>query len=467
MNLTDLAILVVEDEAHARASYRLLLRKAGCGPIHLMEDGSGVLPFLSRESVACVLLDLTLPGMDGTELLPRITEAYPDLPVLVLTGMDSVDIAVRCMKHGAFDFMTKPVAPERLMVSIKRALEMRDLALSTRRITDGMGKAALQNPKAFAPILTTDPAMLSLFRYMEAVAPSSHPVLITGETGVGKELAARVLHTLSTRSGPFIAVNIAGLDDAMIADTLFGHAKGAFTGADQKRNGLVDRAAGGTLFLDEVGDLPPNSQVKLLRLLQENEYLPAGSDRPVRASARILAATNRDPEQLKAGHGFRKDLFFRLAPHAVHLPPLRDRIQDLPLLIKAFAKEAAKDLGRPCPQIAGNLSSRLASYAFPGNIRELKGLVTDAVSRAKQEPLSTALFPAIVPDSGPSLPAPDPSEFPTLKQMEAAHIEKALLQENGNQTRAAKLLGISRQTLNRKCQSQKIPPPEGPAPTGS
>ncbi|MDY0161660.1 sigma-54 dependent transcriptional regulator [Desulfobotulus sp.] len=451
------AILVVEDELHSRNACRLILRKAGFDTVHLLDHGDAVLPFLAEHPVSCVLLDLSLPGTDGESLLPRIIAEFPEIPVLILTGAHFVETAVRCMQKGAFDFMTKPVERERLLVGVRKALEIKDIADTSRRMAAPAGCSLRQAP-SFAPIQTRSPAMIRIFHYMEAVAPSSLPVLITGETGTGKELVARVLHTLSGRKGPFVGLNIAGLDETLLSDTLFGHEKGAFTQADRPRKGLVAEAAQGTLFLDEIGDMPPMTQVKLLRFLQEGEYLPIGADRPQRSTARILAATNRDPASMRAGQGFRKDLFFRIAPHAIHLPPLRERKEDFSLLLSHFTTLAAKTMGLPLPRIAPQLAEALYAHPFSGNVREFQGMVFDAVSRCHDGLLTPALFSLerhnVKKEETSEKTHPQACEkapdFPTLAESEALHIAEALRIEGGNQTRAALLLGISRQTLNRK-----------------
>ncbi|TYT75455.1 sigma-54-dependent transcriptional regulator [Desulfobotulus mexicanus] len=466
MSMEKIHILVVEDEAHSRNTYRILLRQAGFENIHLLDRGDAVLPFLEKNSVACILLDLNLPGTNGETLLPRIHEEYPHIPVLILTGVHFVETAVRCMQKGAFDFMTKPVERERLLVGVRKALEVRDLADTTRRFQGGRSEK-LKYPELFAPIITRSSAMENLFHYMEAVAPSSLPVLITGETGTGKELIAQVLHRLSGRTGEFVGCNIAGLDEALISDTLFGHERGAFTHAEKKREGLVARAKNGTLFLDEIGEMPSQTQVKLLRFLQEGDYLPVGADKPRRSSARILAATNRHPETMKEGKGFRKDLFYRLAPHSIHLPPLRERPEDIPLLLEHFSRQAAMDMNLPFPKIEKNLVQVLQKHDFPGNIREFQGLVHDAVGKSRGRPLCPDHFnlPETLTVKSKKdddfnhdhafLPL-DP--FPTLADAEASLILEALHREKGNQTRAAELLGISRQTLNRKLRQDKKSP---------
>ena len=302
--------------------------------------------------------------------------------------------------------------------------------------------------------------MRAVFHYVEAVAETSWPVLLTGESGSGKELIAQALHRASRRTGKFVAVNMAGLDDNMVADTLFGHTKGAFTGATQVRAGLVETARGGTLFLDEIGDLSPQSQKKLLRLLQEGEYAPLGADVSRKSTARIVAATHQDLKVLQEQGAFRRDLYFRLRGHMVSLPPLRERLGDLPLLVEHFAAEAARDLGTPLRVDVSGIVALLGAYDFPGNVRELCHLVHDATRLADGGRLGPELFRRLVPfepghDHGGST-GPAPSELlgfgrrlPTLRQARTLLIEEALRRSGGNQSVAAQMIGVSRQAVSK------------------
>jgi DNA-binding NtrC family response regulator len=313
--------------------------------------------------------------------------------------------------------------------------------------------------------------MLSIFQYIESIAQTSQPVLIRGETGVGKELIARTLHTLSGLKGSFVAVNVAGLDDNVFSDTLFGHVRGAFTGAERDRRGLIEQAAGGTLFLDEIGDLSTASQVKLLRLLQEGEYFPLGRDDAKRTDVRIVASSNVDLwERQKAGL-FRKDLNYRLRTHRIYIPPLRERMDDIPLLVEHFLGEAARTLDKKKPVLPNELTPLLRTYSFPGNVRELQTLVFDAVSRHKGSGLSLDVFKAHIrlyqsrenakPQAAAHTPEPGKAligfseKLPTIKQASDLLVDEAMRRSGGNQSIAAGLLGITQQALSKRLKKKK------------
>lgn len=442
----------------------MVFKTSGMGPVHTLQRGGAVCEKLETDPPQAILLDLGLPDISGMDLLGEITLKYPDLPVLIITGDNELDQAVACIKAGAFDYLVKPISRERLLTSVQRALEWRILKQENTFLQKSISEKKISAPKQFHSMISQCPAMLSLFSYIEAIAPFSSPVLITGETGTGKELVAKALHQLSGRTGKFVTVNAAGLDDAVFSDTLFGHKKGAFTGALENRAGLIHEASEGTIFLDEIGDLPPASQVKLLRLLQESEYLPLGSDQLKRSSARIIAATNQDLEALQQKNLFRKDLFFRLGTHQIYLPPLRERKEDIPLLTTSFLEEGACLLNKNLPTLSPELFTLLSTYAFPGNIRELKSMVLDALGVHKSGILSLEVFKKNIryksqasdSSSGTSLqPFSFPPELPTLKECEELLVNEALERARGNQSIAASLLGISRQALNKRIRLRK------------
>jgi DNA-binding NtrC family response regulator len=404
-----------------------------------------------------------MPHISGEELLPMITSDYPEIPVVVITGANDVDTAVKCMQHGAFDYILKPVEKSRLIGGVKRAVELRELQRENQLLKAHVLSDELEKPEAFSEIITVSTSMRSIFQYIEAIANSPRPVSITGETGVGKELVAKAVHTLSNREGDFVPVNVAGLDDHVFADTLFGHKKGAFTDAREARSGLIERAAAGTLFLDEIGDLSTTSQVKLLRLLQEGEFFPLGSDVAKRSDARIVVATNQDLDVLQSSGQFRKDLYYRLCNHQIRIPPLRRRLEDLAVLVEHFLEKASKTLDKKKPTPPVELITLLSTYHFPGNIRELESMIFDAVSSHTSAKLSMELFKTHISKKHQISPA-DPADstpekgalisfshqLPTLKKIEQLLIDEALNRSNGNQSIAALSLGISRQALNKR-----------------
>lgn len=455
------AIVLVDDEEEILFSYSVMMQGAGFGNVLTCADSRELMPLLAGHDVGAVVLDLQMPHLSGKELLDRITAEYPNLPVIIVTAANQLETAVACMKAGAFDYQVKPVEVSRLVAGVRKAMEINSLRREIASLRESLLSGRVRNRGAFADIITRSPKMESLFSYLEAAAISDQPVLITGETGVGKELVARSVHALSGAAGAFVAVNSAGLDDLMFADTLFGHRKGAFTGAGEARDGMIARAAGGTLFLDEIGDVSSGSQVKLLRLLQEGEYHPLGSDRPQLSRARFVVATNQNLDSLMAAGAFRKDLYYRLCAHQVNIPPLRERKEDIPLLLEFFLQKAAASLQKEKPPYRPELLASLASYHFPGNVRELKAMVFDAMTRHKGGSLSPELFrEAIGAKISRTADSPLPAaadrdfavtgRFPTLKEMEEYLVTEALQISGGNQGAAAMLLGLTRQALNKR-----------------
>ena len=462
-NLTPVApILLIDDEPSWLHSLTVTLKSsAGLNHILPCSDPREVLSLLARQPVSLILLDLVMPHLSGEELLRVITRDYPEIPVIILSGMNQLETAVTCMRQGAFDFFVKTTEIDRLIAGVQRALAFTALQQENRQLKEQVLSGKLEHGEAFAGIITASRKMTAIFHYIEAVAGSAEPILVTGESGVGKDLVVRAVHRLSRPGQPIIAVNVGGLDDNVFSDTLFGHSRGAFTGAEQARKGMIEGASGGTLFLDEIGDLTPTSQVKLLRLLQDGEYYALGSDTPKRSRARIICATNQPlEEQIKAGT-FRKDLYFRLCCHRVHIPPLRERPDDLPLLLRHFSNEAAQMLGKACPELSLPLPRWLMAHPFPGNIRELRALVFDAVTLHRQGKLSftsgnTLAGDSILadeeersPDLSPFLPV-TPASFPTMEEAGHLLVAEALRLSGGNRTIAARMLGITRQGLSKR-----------------
>jgi DNA-binding NtrC family response regulator len=368
------------------------------------------------------------------------------------------------MRLGAFDYFVKTDEEDRIVAGVLRAVRMQELQRDHRELASRLSAPTVRHPEVFADIVTKAPAMHALFSYVEAVAQSPQPLLVTGETGVGKELVARAAHRLSGCKGKLVTVNVAGLDDTVFADTLFGHVRGAYTGADQARRGIVEEAADGTLFLDEIGDLSIASQVKLLRFLQEGEYFPLGSDKPKRVKCRVIVATHQDLTAKEKAGQFRRDLYYRLRTHRVRVPPLRERKEDIPLLLEHFFEDAARSLGKKKPTAPKQLAQLLMTHDFPGNVRELKGMVFDAVSLHKERVLSMESFlDAIgrreIRAPGAALernPFADVEKLPTFGEALQLLIEEAMARAGGNQTLASRLLGISQPALSKRLKSYRL-----------
>ena len=459
-------ILLVDDEPAILVSIDTTLQMAGMNHILTCSDSREVPGILEEHPIDIILMDLNMPHVGGEDLLSRISREKPDIPIIIVTGAMDVETAVRCMKTGAFDYVVKPVEEGRLISAVTRASSYRELELENRSLKEQLLTDKLNQPEAFAAIVTRNKKMQAIFQYVESIAQTSHPVLISGETGVGKELIARALHTLSGLGGDFVAVNVAGLDDNVFSDTLFGHTRGAFTGAEQDRSGLIERASGGTLFLDEIGDLSPMSQVKLLRLLQEGEYLPLGRDEVGQSDARIVASTHADLWALEKEGKFRNDLIYRLSTHNIQIPSLRERIDDIPPLVDHFLEKAAASIGKRAPTPPPELYTLLSNHLFPGNIRELEAMVYDAVTRHSGGVLSMAVFrenmarreiPADGKQSAGDATVNKiifPEVLPTIQQTSNLLVEEAMRRTGGNQTQAARMLGISQQALSKRLKAK-------------
>jgi DNA-binding NtrC family response regulator len=463
MSVRNFPILLVDDEEQILLSYCVILRKAGIDQVITVHDSRKVMPVLAESDIALIVLDLIMPHISGIELLDTIRLEYPHIPVVVMTASNELELAVKSMKSGAFDYIVKPVETSRFTATVQKALEMSELRDEVSNLKTQILDDRLESEKAFSSIITRDKKMLSIFRYAEAIAQTGRPVCICGETGTRKELFAKAVYALSGLTGKLVAVNVAGLDDTMFSDTLFGHKKGAYTGAEANREGLIVQASGGVIQLDEIGDLNELSQLKLLRLIEERAYYPLGSDTAETSSVRIIATTNRNLNRQIESGGFRRDLYYRLCAHSILIPPLRQRNGDIPLLLDYFLEEAACSLKKKEPSYPGELITLLSNYAFPGNVRELQAMVYDAVDRHRGGMLSMKSFRESINKKGNkgtlgsieeremSTPVHDwPGNFPTLKESEDFWIKQALKQAEGNQGIAASMLGISRQALNKR-----------------
>ncbi|WP_337833290.1 sigma-54-dependent transcriptional regulator [Geoanaerobacter pelophilus] len=458
-------ILIIDDEPAVLSSFAAFFEDCGYRVLKAANGYEG-LDLFRQHRPDIVFTDLRMPELDGFALLSLVKEESLETPVIVISGIGVIADAIRAVKMGAFDFISKPVRDlTELEIIAKKALETKELRCEVAALRDRILDGKLLHKEAFRAIITNDPGMTRIFQYIEAISPSSQPILISGQTGTGKELVAGAIHKASGRKGQFVPLNLGGLDDQMFSDTLFGHLKGAYTGADRLREGMITQAANGTLFLDEIGELTDSSQVRLLRLLQEQEYFPLGSDAPRKSSARVVAATNRDLTVMVKEGRFRQDLFYRLCTHQVQLPPLARRKEDIPLLLDYFLDEAATTMNKPKPAITPELYHYLNTYAFPGNVRELKSMAYDAVARHKHGSLPKESFVnamgkglgaesfsheetlALIPVAG--------DRMPTLKEAEEALVSKALQLADGNQGVAARYLGITRQGLNKMLNRKK------------
>lgn len=452
-------VLLVDDEANALESFSIALRFLGIRNVIKCQNETAVMDILAREDVEIILLDLVMPKRSGESLLEEIVQKYPDIPVMMVTGIGDVRTAVRCMSKGAFDYLTKPVDNEQLASSLKRALDFRLLKRKNDLLVHHLLTDSLKSPQAFKSIITQNRKMLSLFMYCEAIAPGNEPVLITGETGVGKELFARATHLAGKRPGEFVPVNVAGVDDHVFSDTLFGHKRGAFTGALDTRKGLIEKAARGTIFLDEIGDLGESSQIKLLRVLQDREYFPLGSDEAHAVRARIIVATNKELRQLNEGGALRQDLFYRLRTHHLQIPALRERPEDIPLLLDYYIEEAAREFRKPVPTYPAALPQLLTGHYFPGNVRELRAMVYDAVGKHVSRVMSMRSFRDHIIENSPSFAAPyqvndriyeSLPKLPTIKEAINSLVKEVMQRTGGNQRVASGILGITPSGLNKR-----------------
>ena len=461
------SILLVDDEAKWLKVLALTIRqKLEIKSIYACADSREAMSMIEKHSPSVVLLDITMPHLSGEALYEQIKQHDNALPVIFLTGRNEVALAVSCMRQGAFDYYLKTEEEERILSGICNALAFRELQTENQQLRARANAANLRYPEAFKSILTCDEKMVQVFRYIEAITTSNEPVLITGESGSGKEMIARAVHDTSRPNQPFVAVNVAGLEDNIFSDTLFGHVRGSYTGADQPRAGMIEKAGSGTLFLDEMGDLSLSSQVKLLRMLQEKEYYPLGCDvtKPVRA--RIVCATNRKLSARIVKGQFREDLYYRLNAHHIELPPLRERKEDIELLLNHFIHQSSAAQNKTVQNVEKEVLETLRRYPFPGNIRELNALVHDLVSLTVEGPvtynsLSDKLKHSALDEPCDKNSNNEPStlnfgdNLPSMQDVGNLLAQEALLRCSGNQSRAAEMIGISRQAIAKRIK--KLP----------
>ena len=435
-------ILIVDDEKNAREGLKRGLAKPGY-EILLAGGGEEALEMLGASPVDLVLTDLKMPGMGGMELLKRADERWPGLPVIMMTAYGSEKLAVEAMKAGAYDYVTKPVDLDELALTVERALSRKRMELDNARLR---GRLAMRS--GFEGMIGKTPEMESVFETVVQIAPTRATVLIEGESGTGKELIARAIHASSPRrDGPFVPVHCAALAESLLESELFGHEKGAFTGASRRRIGRFETADGGTLFLDEVSEIRPETQAKLLRVLEEHRFERVGGSETMGVDVRLVAATNRDLQALVEEGRFRDDLYYRLNVVSLVLPPLRERRDDIPLLARSFVQELSEENGKDVRSISPAVIGAFRAYDWPGNVRELRNVVESMVVLSRGASLEEKDLP---PDlMKKTAAAPRLLTGMTIREAERALIEDALA-ECGSKTEAAARLGLSRRTLHRK-----------------
>ncbi len=465
-------ILLVIPNTDELEGYETILKINAITNIKICNNTKEALRILTDSEIEVVMIDLSGNQFKhGEDFISFVCENYPHIPVVTITDPNDHETTMKCLGAGAFDFIPKPMEVLKMVPCIMRIIEYRDIKTENNLLKQQILSGDINKSQArFQEIITNNPRMKSIFQYIQAVARTSQPVLITGETGVGKELIAKAIGSLSDRKGEFVTVNVAGLDDNMFSDTLFGHKKGAFTGADSIRKGLIEKACGGTLFLDEIGDLSMLSQVKLLRLLQEGEYYSIGSDELKRSDSRIIVATNKNLYEMQKEGKFRNDLYYRLNAHHVTIPPLRERLDDLPILLDYFLEDASRVFSKNKPEVSEEILNLLSNYHFPGNIRELRSIIYDAVSSTQSGKLDIRVFRMHINESisglNPNIAQPnfvgaDPlapmvisfDKFPSLKDITRYIIKEAMGKTRGNQRSAAQLLGITQQALSSRLKN--------------
>ncbi|MCP5057939.1 MAG: sigma-54-dependent Fis family transcriptional regulator [bacterium] len=453
-------ILIVDDDDALRDSLGMFLAAEGFDVV-LADGAIRALELLEAAPVDLVLCDLRMPGTDGLELLPQIHGRLPGVTVLMMSAYGSADLAIEAMQRGAYDYLAKPFQPSEVLLAIRKARERERL-----RRANALLQRDVDRVIGTRPIVAASEAMIRVLELVERAAEYKATILLTGESGTGKEVLARALHSQSgRRDDSFVALNCGAIPEALLESELFGHAKGAFTGADRARRGLFVEANGGTLFLDEIGEMPLALQVKLLRVLQEEEVRPVGESKPRKVDVRVLAATARNLQQEVAEGRFREDLFYRLNVLHIEVPALRDRREDIPLLVDHFVDSSSRSLGKPIRGVADDALARLTNYAWPGNVRELENVIERAVILADSERITLRELPRTVADDAAS-PA-DSLESGNLclkrarRKFEADHILRALEATGGNRTHAARLLEISHRALLYKIKEYGLRKREG------
>jgi DNA-binding NtrC family response regulator len=436
-------VAVIDDESIVRRELTKALHKNGYDA-EAFADGESALARLNESRFDLLLCDLRLPDLSGLEVMKAARATDPTMEVIILTGFASVDSAIEAIRAGAFHYVTKPIKMAELNLLVQRALEKVALVREKESL-----KEALFSQTRPSGIIGHSRPMQEIFRLIEKVAPLDCNVLIHGESGTGKEVVARALHEGGPRaSRPFVSFNCGGFTDELIANELFGHEKGAFTGATSSKIGLLEAADTGSILLDEIGEMPPTMQVKLLRFVEERTVMRVGGVRPIPIDVRLIAASNRDLKEMVRSHDFREDLYYRLNVVVISLPPLRERLEDLPLLVEHFLRKYAPAFGKKISGVSSEVLEVLAQYPFPGNVRELGNIFERAVALSDEPEIGLRDLPSDLREL--SMRSVGGEAWPTLEARERDYIQKVLALTDGHRSRAAEILGIPRTTLWRK-----------------
>jgi len=438
-------ILIIDDERIALRNLEHVMQKEGY-EVMATQSGPNALKLLEDQPFDVVLTDLRMEKVDGMQILKKSRELYPDTEVIMITGYATLDSAVESMKHGAFYYIAKPFKLEEVRKVVKEAVHKVRLKTENRQLRE-----QLESYQGKVKIITQDPNMQKLLETARQIAPTDCNVLITGESGTGKELFARFIHLNSKRAeGPFFAINCGAFTEELLSNELFGHEKGAFTGANSVKKGLLEMASGGTLFMDEVTEMPPSMQVKLLRVIQEKEVLRVGGTEPLKVDVRFVAATNRDIHDSMKSGGFRQDLYFRLNVVSLRIPPLSERKDDIPLLSYYFLKKYALLMKKGVTEITEDVIALLMNYDFPGNVRELENIIERGVALTNGTTIETGHLPEDLRELNIKTFRKKEGKIPSLEEQEMTYIQWVLNEVGGNKTLAAQILGIDRVSLWRK-----------------
>jgi DNA-binding NtrC family response regulator len=443
------SLLIVDDDAAMRQMLESLFREQGYA-VAQADSANAALECAREQEFDAVLSDIKMPGKSGVEMVGELRDLRPDTPVVLMTAFGSIDSAVEAMRAGAFDYITKPFEPEAVLLTIERAVERRVLEEENRRL-----RRAVDRTSALGDLIGASPAMREIFAMIRKVAHSRSSVLITGESGTGKEVVARTLHYHGARAHkPFIPINCTAIPEGLLESELFGHVRGAFTGAHATKRGLFEKADGGTLFLDEIGDMGAVLQGKLLRVLQDREIRAVGGTQSVRVDVRIVAATNKDlSKEIEEGR-FREDLYYRLNVIPIHIPPLRERPEDIPPLVAAFLRKHAEGERR---RMSPEAMQRMSAHPWKGNARELENAIERALALCESEEIGADDLPLELSEPAPGAQAADPRDLRplaetrmSLRELEDRYIDEVLELTGGNKVKAARILGIDRKTLYRR-----------------